>query len=688
MGVAFRAVCARCRVEAPEVGDLGHIGAPSLDSKRRARGPQTFGYLYAGFAALGLLTEEIEAFKAFLDEHAGHPIRQYSDLGEEGADGDDDATQSGRGRTRRFRFKNGRFAEAFHQLACESCGETQRASASERLRPFDAIVLTAERAATFLAHAAAADEDCYRVGGFPFDDLAALAQFLARHHGHRIVARLVTGETSRTPAGLRQEVAKVPAWSVPTWKPEESERALGPLAKPESQRAIVALRDRDAAVRRDAARALGRAAEAGALGYLVSMLRDPEPGVRAAATTAISRLSDPRGVRPLGHALLDESDDVRSAAREALAAIGVPEERALEESRTPRGPYDVDERDAKPGPDLESLRRALLDPRPALRYAAVERLRKRSETDVVDLLLLALADPDVRARAAEALGRRKGDERVVPALLVALRDYHGGTVSSAVKALGALRAAAAVPALRELIRGSGEHCSDVAGALERIRTREAAEALADALDHPDPDVRSHVAYVLGRLKAGHVADRLVAALADTDPQVRGHVANALGEMGSQEAAAALVGGFRRSSGDRGVVVDALAKIGGPEALRVLVAALRDRSRFVRRAAARALDDRNDPRGNRALLAAARRGDTAVARGAWRFLVGQGEAGTEGVLADALYGDDDYETAQEMAGCFLQCGSPRLSRAVKEWKKGGRSPRRAARIAWGGARRPV
>lgn len=69
--------CTECgEVEAPELGDMGMMGFPSLSTEERKnrRIPQNFGYLYEGFEAIGLYTESIDAFLRFLHDHAGHQL--------------------------------------------------------------------------------------------------------------------------------------------------------------------------------------------------------------------------------------------------------------------------------------------------------------------------------------------------------------------------------------------------------------------------------------------------------------------------------------------------------------------------------------------------------------------------------------------------------------------------------------
>jgi HEAT repeat protein len=188
MGITFTTVCLKCGVSAPEVGDFGYIGLPSPAARKRRGDLQTFGFIYAGLAAIGAVTQEIEEFKAFLDEHGRHPIRQYAD--DEDVDEGDDSQDERPARIREFRFKRRGFSQGCYELHCAKCDGTYRSSTSERLPRFKPFALTLAKIARFRNNAAAVDEiNFYHVGGFPFDDLGDIDHFLKDHRGHQITAR-------------------------------------------------------------------------------------------------------------------------------------------------------------------------------------------------------------------------------------------------------------------------------------------------------------------------------------------------------------------------------------------------------------------------------------------------------------------------------------------------------------------
>jgi HEAT repeat protein len=418
------------------------------------------------------------------------------------------------------------------------------------------------------------------------------------------------------------------------------------------------------------------------------MWRDPEPGVRAAAAGVIGALDDPRKTRVLGHALLDEAEAVRSAAEGALRASGIDAAQAAALAATPRAPDPRPHVERHPD-DLKALREAQLDPNRWRRVQAVAQLAKHKEREreTVDALLEALADPDtyVRKTAVESLAvHARRDPRVVPALVEAVSDYAARVVESAVEAVGKLKLEEAVRPIRERLLASARDYSSKMQALLLIGGPDAAAALGDALTHASADVRGYALYALGRLGAAAAAPHLVKALADPDDTVRLGAAHALGELKSGEAVAPLVASYRSpSKGQRHAAVTALGQLGGPEVVRVLVAALRDRHHDVREAAAAGLVKQKDARGNRALVSAAKRGDRKVAAEAWQYLVGQGEPGTEEALHGALGGGRDDAT--RAAGCFLQCGNPKLAKLARGWLEGRRPPKDAPRIKWGSRR---
>jgi HEAT repeat protein len=85
------------------------------------------------------------------------------------------------------------------------------------------------------------------------------------------------------------------------------------------------LRDRDAVVRRQAARAIGVSKLKQGVRELAQVLADdPSAPVRRAAAEALGKIGDPAAGGPLERALRSDSDDgVRGAAAAALSHLGL-----------------------------------------------------------------------------------------------------------------------------------------------------------------------------------------------------------------------------------------------------------------------------------------------------------------------------------------------------------------------------
>lgn len=103
MGVSFFTYCVACDVAAPEIGDGGMLGWPSLadgwhdgaepyeneDGDVVVPGPAPcFGRLYEALRRIELVPVAVEDFAAFLRDHDGHDVRLFSDM-------DDDAPCGG-----------------------------------------------------------------------------------------------------------------------------------------------------------------------------------------------------------------------------------------------------------------------------------------------------------------------------------------------------------------------------------------------------------------------------------------------------------------------------------------------------------------------------------------------------------------------------------------------------------------
>lgn len=344
---------------------------------------------------------------------------------------------------------------------------------------------------------------------------------------------------------------------------------------------LAQLQAEDAAVRAEAATALGNLRDAAALDVLAHALRhDDNDGVRERCAIAIAQIGTPRAV----DLLLDALDGQRVWVTNRLAYL-------LGASRDVRATDALIELLDAPHPSTQgvaawalgalgavravpSLRRLLHDPNPDVRGNSTWALGELGNEDVLDDLIARTRDdaPDVRAKAAwalGALGERTGDTRALPALLALLDDAatvkdesaHVFVCQYAAEALwqlGTPDARAAVEAWRPRAQAL----------LAPYRTREMVRALA----HPDPQTRQEAAAALKAL-AEEAVPHLRDGLRAKPARVRQQCARLLGELGAADATDDLIAALAdEDSGVWSQAVGALAKLPAA-ASRALYAAL-------------------------------------------------------------------------------------------------------------------
>ncbi len=221
-----------------------------------------------------------------------------------------------------------------------------------------------------------------------------------------------------------QAASPIPTDSKPTVLEElktvpqagKSEKRLPVSEKTEDdQRFLVLiqlLKDKNAEVRANAAKALGDLNDKRAVPGLIDALKDTHVIVRRKAGFALSNIGDERSVPGLINALKDEDAEVRAYAARALGNRG--DKRAF-----------------------PALIKALKDVNANVRKNAAQALGDRSVKSAVLPLIEALKDEnaEVRANAAKALGDLN-DKRAIPALIEAIKDEDPQVRANVSKALG------------------------------------------------------------------------------------------------------------------------------------------------------------------------------------------------------------------------------------------------------------
>jgi cyclophilin family peptidyl-prolyl cis-trans isomerase len=373
------------------------------------------------------------------------------------------------------------------------------------------------------------------------------------------------------------------------------------------------LRDSDRGVRRRAALAAGRIADAAAVPALIDLMNDPEPEVRQMSAFAMGLVGDRLAFERLIASLKDVDSVVRGRAAEALGRLGDPRAgpelaRMLVES-TPKGAPLVSVRGDDPGsasdPWLElrlglfALARLkdakaaesvlLVGGRPRFDWWAASWTAMRIESPLLKPVLVGAAassDPLARAYAARGLGALK-DASTLDALAGLSRDEDATVAVSALRALAVLSDPRAVPAVTAALASN-----DV------VRKREALQALA-ALP-PDPATRARVVPYVGHeqpeLRAAALAalakldrDEFALVLSGLDPDpvwfVRAALATALGERGD-ETSVSILFGLLKDPDPRVLpfVLEAMRKARGADAFETLRGCLEHPDVAVRAAA--------------------------------------------------------------------------------------------------------
>jgi HEAT repeat protein len=176
---------------------------------------------------------------------------------------------------------------------------------------------------------------------------------------------------------------------------------------------------------------------------------------------------------------------------------------------------------------------ALLD----VRLAAANALARLRAAETIERILESLALPTrwPLQRCAEILHSMGPDAATPLTMLVGIGSLPDPETAAAIKALGMLRARAAVPVLVTRLDHSNEEIRiSSAKALGLIGSVEAASPLRTALDDPAWPARSAAAQALGNLADRSVIPDLTEKLADPAWWVRFNAAEALYRLGAAE----------------------------------------------------------------------------------------------------------------------------------------------------------
>jgi HEAT repeat protein len=247
-------------------------------------------------------------------------------------------------------------------------------------------------------------------------------------------------------------------------------------------------------------------------------------------------------------------------------------------------------------PQWQDVIRNLRHPSIETRLEAVNRLGAAGYVAAIEPVATLLSDPDDRVQAAalEAeltffLTEPVGGSRVLGMGSSKSRAQEafdaGPLIRSATPAPAAL-----IDALIKAMRDENPRVRfDAVHALGFIAEpplpAEQVRALAAELDHYDPIVRAATARVLGRLRTREAGQALINALADSSPTVRHYAVESLGRTREDRALSSLRDLIRRAGkNNTDLLVLAVARIGSPDDRDLFVRELQSKSAAARRAA--------------------------------------------------------------------------------------------------------
>lgn len=308
---------------------------------------------------------------------------------------------------------------------------------------------------------------------------------------------------------------------------------------------VAALRDNVGLVRAHATEALGHIADPRVIPHFIHLLSDEEPGVVASAAFGLSRVCDETALVPLLTTLKDADPTVRAFAATALGKIG--DARALK-GLLPRLADKEEVSDVKlqvaralgrigHASAFAALRECLSEPAIPVLKAVVEALGHIGHPETMSTLLEVLHNPHdvIRQQAIESLGLL-GEGAAAKAVMELLHRERSTEVRlAAVRTLGQLRDAAAIPTLKEALRDQFTVRCRAVVALGEIGTPEVVEILLPLLRDPVAEIQYHAAIALGNIGDRRALRGLEELMSSDDPIVLHGVGKALEILGDRRA---------------------------------------------------------------------------------------------------------------------------------------------------------
>lgn len=345
---------------------------------------------------------------------------------------------------------------------------------------------------------------------------------------------------------------------------------------------LEALRYHSPALRKNAARALGKLNSSRAVDYLIDIINDPEWDVRIGVVEALGEIGDKRAVEPLVRSLTDNVEKVQKQAIESLVNFG----RLSTEPLLNALSYEKDKFslraiiftlgricDPKAVPVLVNYLRSSYF---VVRMAAVQALIQFGSS-LVDILIPYLSfntsDIGLLLKDAEGNDNQPLQLRAIKALS-GLEDHRTVNILKKLVEKGSLKVQdAAALALIQIGCSAWRRCGAIM-ILGRVGNEQVVPHIIESLKDDSDNVRLEAVKALAKIGGNNAVDPLVkTAKSDRDPYIRYEAVRVLRRIG----------------------------VGHHNVLDLALSALKDKNRDVRSQAARLLGNFQDERSIQPLL---------------------------------------------------------------------------------------
>jgi len=449
---------------------------------------------------------------------------------------------------------------------------------------------------------------------------------------------------------------------------------------PAIEKLLRQLQSSEASERREAAMKLA-GTDGRAIHPLIKALWDESPGVQEAAVNALASFEDEAVVWAV-IPILREDAPRRNMALEILVRIGQAGVPILAERLGDKDPdvrkFVVDIFGLVGGADVvPPLRRALSDNNPNVRASAAKALGLQRAGEAVPELVSLLDDEEwVAFSAIEALGHI-ADEEAVNAITRLLDGPSPTLRMMATEALGDIRSPLASLALfKTLSRVEAEEKKLIAKSLVKIGisdTQELASVLVELLHGGSSEEQILAVEGLTTLRYRKAIPALVQAAGACDPglpdddELYRVITGAIMKIGDETSLIRLLSTGKLRYRAQVVAINALGSLGTRSAVEALVNCLKNGTREVRRAAARAQEHLSDEVSPEMLVESLRDEDGHVRRSVARALGRIGDPAALPALMELIRKEsypDVIEEAVEAASILDPGVLERLSRSRK------------------------